>query len=136
MPPWLSLAMVMNPRKAAVAVGGLVNLLTVMRRLATFVPDTRKRPSAHSARLRVCSAVGDLSAAERDARSGEPAPGEHAGHRNRVVGRDHDEVIGVVLDPDVRDVAAEARGKGGHCVSPALIDWKIEANASTWSLSR
>ena len=43
-----------------------------------------------------------------DTRSGEQAAGEHAGGGRRAVrGGDHDEVVGVVLDPDVGDVAAE-----------------------------
>ena len=94
------------------------------------------RPGRHVGVLRddhdgVCLTVGDLGAAEGDARTGEPAPGEHAGHRDGAVGGDHHEVVGVVLDADVRDVAAETEWERGHGSSPALIDWKIEANAST-----
>ena len=90
------------------------------------------RDDHHSVRL----PVGDLRSAERDARAGEPALREHPGHRHGVFGGDHHEVVGVVLDADVRDVAVEPCRQGGHCSSPTLIDWKIDANASTWSLSR
>ena len=59
--------------------------------------------------------VGDGLAADDDARAGEAAPREHAARDAARVGRDDDEVLAVVLDPDVGDVGAEApEGSAGH----------------------
>ncbi len=54
-----------------------------------------------------------LRAADRHARPGEAAAGEHAGGGARAGRRRDDEVVGVVLDADVGDVGAEALGEGG-----------------------
>ena len=79
-------------------------------------------------------AVGDVRTAERDARAGEAAPGEDSGRRRRDIGGHHHEVVAVVLDADVGDVAVEAGRQGGHASRPALIAVKIDAIAATcWS---
>ncbi len=80
--------------------------------------------------------IGDVGPAQRDAGSGEPTLGEHRSGGDGHVGGDHHEVVGVVLDPDVCDVAAETPRQDGHSDNPALIAAKIDAMASTWLSSR
>ena len=67
----------------------------------------------HDDRLR--PPVGEVAPADRHARADEPAPREHPGGGDGpCVGGDHDEVVGVVLDADVGDMAAEPGRQGGH----------------------
>ena len=58
--------------------------------------------------------VGQVLAADLHARAGEAALREHAVGGARRRGRDDHEVVGVVLDPDVGDVAAEPRRQLRH----------------------
>ena len=57
-------------------------------------------------------AAGDMLTADGDARAGEPGAGEHRRRRTGRLGRDHHEVVGVVLDPDVGHVAPETAREG------------------------
>ncbi len=60
-------------------------------------------------------AVGDTCAAENDAWPCESTPREHRGGAAPAVRDDDDEVVGLILDADVRHVRAEAgRKRGGH----------------------
>ena len=59
--------------------------------------------------------VGHVGLAETHARTGEQALGEHSRRCGRVVGREHHHIVGVVLDADVADMAAEARRQLHRC---------------------
>ena len=53
-------------------------------------------------------AITEVSAADRDARTGEAGSREHPGRRGLPVGGDHHDVVGAVLDTGGADVAGEA----------------------------
>ena len=52
--------------------------------------------------------VRHVRAAEGHARPGESTLREHRRARDRTIGGDHDEVVGVVLDADVRNVVTKS----------------------------